>query len=286
MNFESEEKEELELDSPSPALGRMIATAIHQVVTDPYLDPLEKLSQYLASDHSKTDLRVDLLTKWATDYEMPTCFVHDLLMGTTQIDHPASPWVLEEIVNKISIDLQQKNSNNLISVSTFVIDDEKYWLGFTRVPYNSTKPRQIAGVFFSIDSYLDSYVPRLINEMVNRTRFPIVEFQQNNTMNRNKVDGAIGFRILMSDNSEYFQQGRTFDSNKMIYAESQYYPEPVVCMQRGWDLQVFSSNVIANTEEDSIQINPLLLLLIELTLVTVLYWWVLISKNKKVKENK
>ncbi|MDP8228034.1 MAG: hypothetical protein P9M15_01115 [Candidatus Electryoneaceae bacterium] len=261
----------LTLETPSPALGQAIANAIHQTVTDPYLVPLEKLADFLATNPNRQEIAVDLLAKWAPDNEIPTGFVWNVVHGGFQIDHPTSPWVLETVMEQVRETLDV-GSNNLLHINVFETEGERYWLGFLCLPYTAIQPNQVAGVFFSIDDYLDETTPRLIYEMINRPRFPLVPFQRNISPIHGEPDGDIAIRILDDHGETYFQHGRMYDPEKMIYAESQYHSHPIVCLQQGWDLQVFSANVITPSSESNQQRPKYILLIIELFAVTVLYW--------------
>ena len=180
-----------DIDSPSPALGRAVATGIHQVVTDPYLVPIENLSEYLAANPDRQEISVDLLTKWASDLQFPTCFVWDAVRGGMQIDHPSSPWAMEAIVEQLDEGLITDNPRGQLFISVFKVEGEKYWLGYLPVPGGFSRVRQMAGVFFSIDKYLERDVPRLIDEMVSRSRFPLVPFQRDMEPIYGENDGHI-----------------------------------------------------------------------------------------------
>lgn len=228
------------LETPSPALGRAVATAAHQALTDPYLKPLERLAAYIAENPDAPEVSLQQLTEWCVDAEMPVCFVWDLESGF-QFARPASPWALEEVLGRLRASVATDNPKGLLFVDTFVAEGQKYWLGFLRLPVEG-KPRQMAGVFFSIDRYLERDVPRFLNEMVTRRRFPLVAFQLNDPPRHGEPDGDIAIRIIDQRGEVYYQHGREFSPEKMIYSESKYYPKPIVCLQEGWDLQVFSSN--------------------------------------------
>ena len=265
-------EQSLTLETPSPALGQAIANAVHQTVTDPYLVPLEKLVEYLANDPNCQEMTVDLLAKWAPDNDIPTGFVWDVVQGGFQMDHPTSPWVLEAVMERVRRELDV-GSDNLLHINVFEMEGERYWLGFLHLPYKSIQPNQVAGVFFSIDDYLDVDAPRLIDDMINRQRFPLVPFQRNNPPIRGEPDGDISIRILDADGETYLQHGRTFDPDKMIYAESQHHSHPIVCLQEDWDLQVFSANLVPHSSESNQHRTKYILLIVELILATVLYWW-------------
>ncbi|HHE47192.1 MAG TPA: hypothetical protein ENL08_05790 [Bacteroidetes bacterium] len=268
-----EEKPKADLDTPSPALGRTVATAIHQAVTDPYFAPLEKLAQYL-SDNPQCDMvTIDQMTKWALDDAFPTCFVWDADGSRIEVDNAASPWAIEQAVKIVRQCLYRKNPRGLLFVETFRAENEKYWLGFLKVPVSAPEPTQIAGVFFSMDRYIEEDVPRFIDGLVSRRRFPLVSFQLNDPPMHNEPDGDISFRILDEKGGIYFQHGREFDEGKMIYAESIWYPKPIVCMQEGWDLQVFSSNAVASGEPEGNRTSAVVILIAALILASLFYWW-------------
>ncbi len=262
-----------DLDTPSPALGRAVATAVHQAVTDPYFAPIEKLARYLAENPDRDEVSVDQLTKWAPSGRLPTCFIWSARSGELQIDQPASPWVLEMVVERLRQGLIQPNPRGLLYINTFQVEGERFWLGFIRVPVRSDEPRQMAGVFFSIDRYLSEYVPLLIDELTGRSRFPIVPFQRDDPPIHGERDGDICIRILDAQGGIYLQHGRTFDPARMIYSESRWYPNPIVCLQEGWDLQVFSANAVPPQDGSARRRTANIALVAALVLVTVFYWW-------------
>jgi len=262
-----------DLDTPSPALGRAVATAVHQAVTDPYFAPIEKLARYLAENPDRDEISVDQLTKWAPSGRLPTCFIWSTRSGELQIDQPASPWVLETVVERLRQGLIQPNPRGLLYINTFQVEGEEFWLGFIRVPVRSDESRQMAGVFFSIDRYLSEYVPLLIDELTGRSRFPIVPFQRDDPPIHGERDGDICIRILDAQGGIYLQRGRTFDPARMIYAESRWYPNPIVCLQEGWDLQVFSANAVPPQDGSARRRMANIALVAALVLVTVFYWW-------------
>jgi len=270
-----------DLDSPSPALGKAVATVIHQAVTDPYFRPLEKLHWFLSQNPGVDQIAIELLTKWSPDDEFPVCFVwtRDMQLGAWKIDHPASPWVIETVQRMVAEGLRTPNPQGRLNIGSIEMDGEKYWLGYMRVPLDSPNPNQIAGVFFSIDDYLKRDVPRLINDVTQRARFPLVQFQQDHEPIHNEKDGFISFRILNEDKETYYEQGRTFEPYQRIYAESQYYPKPIVCMQEGWDLEVFSANIPPPAPEHETKRNPLIWIILECLSVSGLFWFSLLFKS-------
>lgn len=268
-----EDPNEITIETPSPALGKAVATAVHQAVTDPYFAPLEKLADYLSEDPERDMITIDQLTKWATDDEMPTCFVWDADGSNFKMDHGASPWVIEEVVDRLRNSIYRDNPRGLLFINMLRIEGERYWLGFMKVPRISDEPTQMAGVFFSLDRYLSVHVPRLIDNLVSRRRFPLVPFQLDAKPIHNEPDGDISIRILDATGGIYLQRGRTFDSDKMIYSESKWYPKPIVCLQEGWDLQVFSANVVSRKEKSRDSKRELGLFIAMVVLVSILYWW-------------
>ena len=262
-----------DLETPSPALGRVIATTVHQTVTDPYFAPLEKLASYLSENPDREEVSIDLLTKWAPDNRLPTCFVWNRRSGELQIDQSASPWVLETVLERVQEGLVKPNPHGLLYVNTFKVEGERFWLGFIKVPIQQPETRQMAGVFFSIDKYMSEYVPLLIDEFVNRQRFPLVPFQRDDPPIHGEQDGDISIRILDAEGRVYLQHGRTFEPEKMIYAESRWYPNPIVCLQEGWDLQVFSANAVPAEDGSGRQLKAGLILVAVLVLTTVFFWW-------------
>jgi len=230
-----------DLDTPSPALGKAVATSLHAAMTDPYFAPLEKLADWMQS-HSENDrVTVDMLSKWAPDDEIPTCFVWETDGSRLQLDHPADPAALDLLLQRLKEGMGKPNPTQLLYISSFRAEGEKYWLGFVAIPAGSSNPTQMAGVFFSMGEYLRKSVPRLMFESTTRPRFPLVNYQMNSAPIHGEREGDISVRILDKNGEVFCQQGRTFNPEQMIYAESQFYPKPIVAMQEGWDLQVFSS---------------------------------------------
>ena len=270
---EKEKDLTVDLDSPSPALGKAIATVVHQAVTDPYFRPLEKLAKYLGDNPDCDMITVEQMTKWAPDDEFPACFVWDADGSRMAVDNAASPWAMEKVVDQIRIGLQKENPRGLLYIGTFEAEGEKYWMGYLKVPLHASEPTQVAGAFFSIDRYLNEDVPRLIDEVVERRRFPLVDFQLTDLPTRGEKDGSISFRILNKKDEIYFQRGRNFEEKQMIYSESQWYPNPIVCLQEGWDLQVFSTNAQAREVEEGKMKISWIIVVITFTLITILYWW-------------
>jgi len=272
LTAESDQNEPVKTDLSASALGKAIATAIHQTVTDPYFVPLEQLLHFLENNPETDEIRVDLMTKWAGDNYMPVSFVRDLIMNTTHIDHPVSPWALEEAAIRAETGAWEDNPSGLLQITTFESDQDKYWLGYIKVPYKSTKPRQVAGVFFSVNEYLERDVPRFLHDMIHRARFPLVQFQANQGITPSTEISTISFRILTEKGEVYFQQGQDFEPEKLIYAESNHYPEPIVCLQLGWDLEIFSN--IHKFKDDNIEKNySFVIIFCELVLIALVYWW-------------
>lgn len=270
------------LDTPSPALGKAIATAIHQTVTDPYFRPLEKLADYLNENPECDMITIEQMQRWSVDDELPTCFVWDTDGTKFLLSQGASPWALEIVAEKLREGIVHDNPHGLLYIYTFRVEAENYWLGFLKVPKHVDDPTQMVGVFFSMDRYLGNYVPRLIDDMASRARFPLVSFQLNDPPMHGENDGKISFRILDERGNTYFQRGRTFTEDKMIYSESKWYPKPIVAMQEGWDLQVFSADAVTmqNDTEDNKMLDGLFITLI--VIVSLIYWWG--SGKRSVKE--
>jgi len=280
------EKKSLDLDAPSPALGKTVATAVHQSVTDPYFSPLEKLADFLRDNPDCDMVTIEQMTKWAPDNEFPTCFFWDTDGSRMEVDNAASPWAMEMVVEQIRVGMEKENPQGLLYISTFQAEGEKYWLGYLKVPRQSTDPTQVVGVFFSMDRYMKEDVPRLIDELVLRRRFPLVDFQLNDPPLHSELDGSISLRILNEKREVYFQRGRNFDEKQMIYSESRWYPTPIVCMQKGWDLQVFSANVIPQDETENNRGERWIAFIIAVLLIKILYWWgVSLRKKSKSQSN-
>jgi hypothetical protein len=275
------EKQSIELDAPSPALGKAVATSVHQAVTDPYFRPLEKLAEYMGGNPDCDMITIEQMTKWAPDNEFPTCFVWDTDGSRMEVDNAASPWAMEMVVEQIRVGMEKENPRGLLYISTFQVEGEKYWLGYLKIPRLSDDPTQIAGVFFCMDRYLNDDVPRLIDELVSRQRFPLVDFQLNDLPQHGESDGSISIRILNEKGKIYFQHGRNFDEKQMIYSESRWYPNPIVCMQEGWDLQVFSANATPQEEAENKQGIYWGAFILTMVLVSLLYW-LGVSRRKKL----
>lgn len=265
------------LTTTSPRFGQVVASTVHQALTDPYFVPLEKLSRFLAEHPDRREITVDLLTKWAPDDLIPTCFVWNT-SGGLQVDHPVSPLTIESIIQSVKIALSMDNPRGLIYIKRLSIADHSYWLGFLKVPIIGDEPEQVAGVYFDMDEYLSHHVPRLIDQVVNRDRFPLFRLQKTGRLMPGEVEGDIAIRIIRRNGEVYFQRGSNFDPESMIYAESQYYSDPVVCLQKDWDLQVFSSNPADNLHPDVIRRWGYWFIALSLLLVTLLYWWGIRSK--------
>lgn len=233
-------KRSKERERPYRELGKVIATVIHQVLTDPYFLPLEKLSHHLTLHPQLTHLTVDLLAKWAPDNEFPTCFVWNTDGSLLQLDHSLPPPVAEALVNELKSSLGGRIGQHTLFISLFNADGQRWWLGFLPVPLRSPFPTQMAGALFSLEDYLNHYVPRLLKDMAERPRFPLVEFEPNDPHSTRQ--GTFSFRILREDGSVFYQQGKNFDPNHLIYSESRHQSAPViVAMQRGWDLEIYRS---------------------------------------------
>jgi len=236
---------------PTQRLGKMIATTIHQSVTDPYFAPFEKLATWMERHPDRNRITVDMMSKWAPDDEIPTCFVWETDGSKLQLDHPADPDVVDILMQRLREGLATPNPTQLLYLSSFKVNNVKYWLGFVGIPAGSAAPTQLAGAFFSMEEYLNKAVPRLIEECASRPRFPLTEFQADSPPIRGDPDGDIAIRILDKSGEVFYQRGRSFKSEQMIYAESQFYPKPIVALQPGWDLQIFSSKTVAEEPGDS-----------------------------------
>ncbi len=262
----------MDLDTPSPALGEAVANSIHQALTDPYTLPLEKLAQYLTKDIQHDMITIVQMSKWTQDDYFPICFIWDTDGSRIQVDKGASPWVLERILTIVREGLLVENPDGLPFINSFEVQGEKYWLGFLKVPLLTDEPNQIAGVFFSIDSYLAEHVPRLIDNLVRRRYFPLVDFQRDDQYDFDMPDGDISFRILDEKGELFLQRGRTFDEDKLIYASSQWYDERIVCLKRGWDLQVFSVNAGLMKTDNAKRGVGILMYISSLVLGSFFYW--------------
>lgn len=261
------------LNLPSPALGQAIATTFHQALTDPYFAPLENLVRYLNENPGIRDISIDVLTKWALDDKFPTCFVLDVKKEGWEIDHPTSLWVLDEILSCLRTGMLSSRKKGSLSVVTPEIEGETWWLGYIRIPPDAHMPDKIAGVFFSIDRYLAEDVPRFVDNVATRSRFPMVPFQQTAPVDMSRMDGHISIRILDDNGEVYLQRGRSFDPENLIYSELQFYQRPIVCMQQGWDLQVFSTNAKQKVDESSWKKGTVAITIITVLLISLVYWF-------------
>ncbi len=267
------------LEEPSIALGQTIANAFHQALSDPYFIPLESLANFLNKNPDTDRISVDILTKWSPDMNLPNCFVYNMdrkrrssNQSRWQLDKTANPWALESVSERLWQSVIDDRKKNQLAIATFIADEQKWWLGFFRIPIGSEEPDQFAGVFFSIDDYLQNQVPRLVDKVAKAARFPIAPFQQDEPIDRNMPDGYISMIILDDKGEVYLQRGRNFDPNTMIYSESKWYPHPIVCMQRDWDLQIFNSNYSAAPEKKERNFTPYIVFAISILLISVAFW--------------
>ncbi len=273
------EPPKIDLNTPSPALGQVVATAIHQAVSDPYFEPLEKLSRLLNQKPGTKKVSLDKLTQWATDGELPTCFIYDVATRDWQIDHPTSPWILDGIFEYLKLEIGSEGNKGKVSITTLKAEGEKWWLGYIRIPPDWKNPNQIAGVFFSIDKYLVRDVPRLVDNVVMRPRFPLVSFQQTPPIDMSREDGYISLRILDENGEVYLQRGKDFKDENLIYSESRWYPNPIVCMQRGWDLEVFSNAPKLETKEQLNQRTQWIIMILSILVISGIYWFGTIQRK-------
>ncbi|MFH0765220.1 MAG: hypothetical protein V2A61_02245 [Calditrichota bacterium] len=272
------------LDDPTPALGETVASAVHQALTDPYFAPLERMGEFLEQHPNPETFSVDLLTKWVPDDEFPTCFVLDANKEGIQVDHPSSPWVLEQLVRRIREGHRLDNPQGRLQVAIFNADNQKFWTGFLSIPLGSPQPKWVAGVFFSLDRYLESDVPRLLDRLINRQRFPLVAFENTGVAAKDGKGGHISLRILNASGEVYLQRGQTFDPDKMLYAESKWYPEPIVCLQKKWDLQIFSSRAKLASPLPQRGFLVYLVMAISALAAIIIFWWG--SRRPHPKEGK
>lgn len=275
------EPPEVDLNTPSPALGQAVATAIHQAVSDPYFVPLEKIGILLNSKPGTKNISLDMLTKWAPDDQIPTCFVYDVKNRDWQIDHPTSPWILEALLDYVNLEIGSEGNDGKVSITTLKAEGETWWLGYIRIPPDWKNPNQVAGVFFSMDQYIARDVPRLVDNVVMRTRFPLVPFQQTPPIDMRRDEGHISVRILNEEGEIYMQRGRDFNDEDLIYSESKWYPNPIVCMQRGWDLQVFSTASEPEVDEPSTHKMRWVIMVLSIVLVSGIYWFA-VSPFKRI----
>ncbi|MBM3326656.1 MAG: hypothetical protein FJY65_06715 [Calditrichaeota bacterium] len=267
-------KSSSQIDASAVALGKAVATAVHQALTDPYFAPLERLANFLARHPGQHEVSVDMLTKWAPDDRLPTCFVWQTNGSKLQLDHPTSPFVLEKLSVELRDALNKPNPGGQLYISAFKADEQRWWLGFLPIPIGSYIPIQMAGVFFSFEEYLNNDVPRLLDEFATRPRFPLVPFESELTGSQIARQGSIAFRILNADGEVFYRHGKTFDPTKMIYAESKYNPPPViVALQKGWDLEVFDADYAPDIEPDSQSWRLWLWLLCALLVAGAMVWW-------------
>jgi len=266
-------EEKPDLEAPATALGQAVATTIHQAVTDPYFAPLEHLVRYLNQNPSTTEIPLELMTKWAPDDEFPTCFVLDVKREHWQIDKPSSPWVLEGILDFLRQGRSMNPTPGKVSITTLKIEGETWWIGYLRVPPDNYSPNQIAGVFFSIDEYLAKDVPRLIDAVVDRPRFPVVPFQKTApSLDLKTMDGYISFCILDDNGEVYLRRGRNFNPKQMIYSEKLWYDQTVVCLQSSWDLQIFSAKYHPPEPFHPAKGREAIVLFITWLLASAVYW--------------
>ncbi len=173
------------------------------------------------------------------------------------------------------------NPEGLIYIRKLRIEGDYYWLGFVKVPLLSVEPDQVAGVYFDIDEYLEKHVPRLIDQVITRDRFPLFRLQKTGRLMPGEIEGDIAIRIIDDKGEVYFQRGNVFDPESMIYSESQWYKDPIVCLKRGWDMQIFSSNQANQPSPDKIREWGYWFIVLSLALVTLFYWWGVRSKKSQ-----
>ncbi len=272
QHFSAKTEQKADLDKPSASLGQAVANSIHQTVTDPYFLPLEKLALFLDSKPKTREIKMETLVNWAPDDNFPTCFVLDLDAKGWEIDHATSPWVLEGVFNFIESNLGVNGGSRDIAITSLKIEDETWWLGYLKIPPQSYQPRYVAGVFFSIDQYLARDVPRLLNIMTNRVRFPLTSFQRNKGQNLGRPDGHIAFQIFDDKGEMYYQSGKTFAEDKLIYSEKEWYDQTIVCMQRDWDIRVYSDNAELPIDFARNRLIMVLVILASSVLISLGFW--------------
>ena len=112
----------------------------------------------------------------------------------------------------------------------------------------------------------------MVDNVVLRPRFPLVPFQQTPPLDMRREEGHIALRILDENGEVYLQRGKDFKDENLIYSESQWYPNPIVCMQRGWDLQVFSAAPKPETGGELDQKEQLAIMIVSIILISIIYW--------------
>ena len=262
-----------DLSTPSPLLGQTVANALHQAMSDPYLLPFEKAIRYLNRNPESTYIDLSQLSSWVDDDEFPTFFTFEIEIDKFSFDKPTSAWAVDAVKSELYRKVYSTKLAHSPRIVILDFDGERWWMGAIVVSDGLHSAPEVVGAFFNLDTYLKEHVPRFIDNVVKRKRFPLISFQTSELLG-GVNSGQIAIRILDDQKSVYLQRGHNFEPELLIYAESKWYDNTVVCLNAGWDLQVFS--VTPMTEEDiapNLERNLLLLLIIMLGLISLIYWW-------------
>jgi len=270
-----------DLTTPSPLLGQTVANALHQAMSDPYLIPLERAVEYLNRNPVNNSIELSMLAGWAIDAEFPTFFTYNYNSTRFSYDKPTSLWAIDKIKTELYRKIFNRGNSRNYIIDILEIEGKRWWIGAINIPDHSNVRSEIIGVIFNIDSYLKEHIPRFIDKVVLKKRFPLVSFQTS-SFEGSLAEGNIAIRILDDQKRTYLQRGHNFEPEFLIYAESQWYDNTVVCLNKGWDLQIFSSVPMAAAKTEHVSDKKRIIMLsIMLGLISIIYWWSTIDMQKK-----
>jgi len=270
-----------DLSTPSPLLGQTVANALHQAMSDPYLVPFERAVQYLNSNSGHEYIELSKLTYWASDNKFPTFFTFEIELDKFSFDKATSAWAVDAVKKELYRKVYAKKLAHSPKIVFLEIEGERWWMGSIVVSDGSQSAPEIIGAFFNVETYLNEHIPRFIDTVVKRKRFPLISFQTSELfggLNR----GQIAIRILDDQKRVYLQRGYNLDADLLIYAESKWYDNTVVCLNTGWDLEVYSVNPMTKGDpRHGLEPSMLVLFLIMLGLISLIYWWSTAGMGKK-----
>lgn len=275
LSFEQEkpEKTALNLRTPSPLLGQTIANALHQAMSDPYLVAFERAMEFLSSNSDATYIELSRFADWAPDSQFPTFFTFNSQTGNFSFDKPTSAWAADGVKSELYRKSYTTKLGQPIRIVILDIQGQRWWMAAIVVSDGSQAEPEVIGAFFNIDNYLKEHIPRFIDNVVQRKRFPLIPFQTS-SLSGNLSKGQISIRILDNKKRVYLQRGNNFEPDLLIYAESKWYDNTVVCLNTGWDLQIFSTvPMIIVEKEPNLSRNRLILMITILGIISLVYWW-------------
>ena len=270
----------LDLSTPSPLLGQTIANALHQAMSDPYLVPFERAVEFLINNPGSAHIELSQFTDWAIDNRFPIFFSFESEIDKFSYDKPTSAWAVDAVKNELYRKPYRKKLEPGVKIVILEIEGKRWWMGAIVVSDGSQTSPQVIGAFFDIDNYLREHIPRFVDKVVLRKRFPLVSFQSS-SLSSEITSGQFSIRILDEQNKVYLQRGYNFEPDSLIYAESNWYDNTVVCLNTGWDLQVFSTVPLTLNEKEQMPYrNRLIIMLTMLGLTSAFYWWSKLGKQK------